>query len=532
MDDIQRKISDLEDRRNRLFEAGGKKQIDRHHQMGKLTARERLEILFDDSTFEEMNLWIRPIKTGFDIDEKGIPGDGNITGFGKVNNRSVYAYCHDFTVLGGTMSSGHDHKSTKIMEMALESRVPYIGIVDSGGVRIHDLFGRPAFKPILAGKCVGGTSSIYAAPALCSGVIPQISLLLGPCYAGSAYSPTMADFIIMRKGISFMSVASPELLKTVTSADVTRDDIGGAELHAAVTGTADYLAESDEEALEACRELMSYIPLNNEEGAPIVDTGDDPNRRESRLLEIVSPDLSRPYDMHEVIGSIVDKDQFFELQALFAESIIIGFSRFNGRTAGIVANNPSEDGGSLSIGACDKAARFIRWCDAFNVPIIFLVDTPGFSSSVEEEQSGDGLIRTSAKLVFAICEASVPMITIYLGKCFGTARMIMGSLRMGVDMAYSWPTAQVARMDPEQAVGIIYKKEIDSSKNPEEVRKERLSELLRDYVNYPYHAAELLMVNDIIDPRDTRIKIIRTLDQLKNKKPSRVIPKKHSLIPQ
>lgn len=532
MNDILKKMSELEDRRSRLFEAGGKKLVDRHHKMGKLTARERLERLFDGSTFQEINLWIRPIKTGFDIDRKEIPGDGVLTGFGKVNDRPVYCYSHDFTVVGGTMSSGHDHKATRIMEAALEARVPYVGIVDSGGVRIHDLFGRSAFKPILAGKSIGGSSSIYAAPALCSGVIPQISLLLGPCYAGSAYSPTMADFIIMRKGISFMSVASPELLKTVTSADVTRDEIGGAEMHATVTGTADYLAESDEEAIEACRELITYLPLNNEAGGPVVDTGDDPERRESRLLEIIPSDLSTAYDMHEVIRLIVDKDQFFEIQGAFAKNIITGFSRFDGRTVGLVANNPSESGGILNINACDKAARFIRWCDAFNVPVVFLGDTPGFLSDVEEERSADGLIRTAAKMVFAICEATVPMITVYLGKCFGTARLAMGTLRMGVDMAYSWPTARVARMQPEQAVEKIYKEEISSSKEPESVREKRLSELLEGQMDFPYHAAELLMVNDIIDPRDTRTIIIRTLAHLKNKKPSQVIEKKTSLIPQ
>jgi len=534
MSGILKKISDLEYKRSRLFEAGGKKQVDRQHQTRKLTARERLEELFDESSFQEINLWVRPIKTGFDIDKKEIPGDGVITGFGKVNNRPVYSYSHDFTVMGGTMSSGHDHKVTRIMEMALEARIPYVGIIDSGGVRIHDLFGRPAFRPMLAGRLgIGGSSCIYGAPALCSGVIPQISLLLGPCYAGSAYSPTMADFTFMRKGTSFMSVASPELLKTVTSADVTRDEIGGAEMHAIVTGTVDYLAETDEEAIEACRALITYLPLNNEEAPPVIDTDDVPNRRENRLLEIVLPDLLKPYNMHEIIQCIIDKDrQFFELQKLFAKSIIIGFAGFNGKTVGIVANNPAEDKGTLSIDTCDKAARFIRWCDAFNVPIVFLVDTPGFSSSIEEEKSGDGLIRTAAKTVFAICEASVPMITVYTGKCFGTGRLAMGTLRMGIDMAYAWPTAQVARMDPSQAVESIYHTEINSSKDSEALRKKRLSELLTNYINHPYHAAELQMVHDIIDPRDTRAVIIRTLEHLRMKKRVPTLYKKHNLIPQ
>ena len=389
---------------------------------------------------------------------------------------------HDFTVVGGTMSSGQDHKVTRLMEMAMEARAPYVGIIDSGGVRIHDLFGRPAFRPIQAGRLgIGGTTGIFAAPSIASGVIPQISVMLGPCYAGSAYSPTLADFVIMRRGISFMSVASPQLLKTVTYKDVTQDEIGGAELHATVTGTADYLAETDEEAIDFCRELMTYLPLNNRETPPIIDTGDDPNRREDNLLKIVPADLSQPYDMHEVIHHIVDKGQFLELQRLFAKSIIIGFARLNGKVVGIVANNPAENNGILNINTCDKEARFIRFCDCFNIPLIFLVDTPGFLSSIEEEKSRDGLIRTAARPVFAICEATVPMIVLYIGKCFGPARLIMGTPRMGVDMVYSWPSAQVARMNPEEAVNIIYKEEINSSKDPERVRREKLDELLKGF---------------------------------------------------
>jgi acetyl-CoA carboxylase carboxyltransferase component len=525
------KIEDVRNRRQRLLQGGGTKAIDAQHQMGKLTARERLGKLFDEGTFEEIDLWVRPLKTGFELDELELPGDAVITGFGRVNNRPVYAYIHDFTVMSGSFGSATRHKVTRLMEMALEARLPYIGIVDSGGERIHDLFGRPGFRPILGGRGVGGSSSIYAAPLLCSGVIPQITLMLGPSYAGSAYSPTMADFYIMRKGTAFMSVASPQLLKAATFADVTQEEIGGAELHATVTGIADFLTETDEEAIEICRELVTYIPLNNEQSLPIVDTGDDPNRRDNRLLEIVPADLSKPYDMHEVIHCIVDNGQFLELQKLFAKSIIIGFARLDGQTVGIVANNPGENEGILNIDTCDKEARFIRWCDAFNVPLVFLVDTPGFVSSVEQEQSRDGLLRTAAKPVFAICEASVPMVTLYIGKCFGVSRLIMGTLRMGVDLVYSWPSAQVARIDPKEAVDVIYEREITSSKEPDKVRREKLAELLNNYINYPYHAAEQLMVNEIIEPQDTRPVVIRVLKNLANKKPSPKPQRKHSLIP-
>jgi len=523
----------IEDRRHHLLQGGGKKEVERQHQQGKLTARERLEKLFDKGTFQEIDLWIRPIRTGFDIDERDLPGDAVITGFGEIHGRTIYAYIHDFTVVGGTMSSGQDHKVTRLMEMAIEARAPYVGIVDSGGVRIHDLFGRPAFRPIQAGRLgIGGTSGIFAAPSIASGVIPQISVMLGPCYAGSAYSPTLADFVIMRKEVSFMSVASPQLLKTVTYKDVTQEEIGGAELHATITGTADYLAETDEEAIRLCRELITYLPLNNDrQTLPVVNTADDPNRRDDSLLKIVPADFSQTYDMHEVIHHIVDNGQFLELQGLFAKSIIIGFARFDGQTVGIVANNPAEKNGVLNIDACDKEARFVRFCDCFNIPLIFLVDTPGFLSSVEEERSRDGLIRTAARPVFAICEASVPMIVVYIGKCFGLARLIMGTPRMGVDMVYSWPSAKVARMDPEEAVEIIYKKEISLSEAPDKVRREKLDELLKTYIQYPYHAAEQLLVNDIIDPRGTRPIIIRTLKALSNKRPYLRPWRKHSLVP-
>lgn len=530
---MQDKIGVIEGRRRLLLQGGGTKETDRQHQQGKLTARERLERLFDKGTFQEIDLWIRAIRTGFDIDERDLPGDAVITGFGEIYGRTVYAYIHDFTVVGGTMSSGQDHKVTRLMEMAIEARAPYVGIVDSGGVRIHDLFGKPAFRPIQAGRLgIGGTSGIFAAPSIASGVIPQISVMLGPCYAGSAYSPTLADFVIMRKGISFMSVASPQLLKTVTYKDVTQEEIGGAELHATITGTADYLSETDEEAVNFCRELISYLPLsNNKQTLPVINTRDDPNRRDDSLLKTVPTDLSQPYDMHEVIRRIVDDGQFLELQGLFAKSMIIGFGRFDGHTVGIIANNPAEKNGVLSIDTCDKEARFIRFCDCFNIPLVFLVDTPGFFSSIEEERSRDGLIRTAARPVFAICEASVPMMVVYIGRCFGPARLIMGTPRMGVDMVYSWPSAQVARMNPEEAVEIIYKKEISSSVDPDRVRREKLNELMKNYIRYPYHAAEQLLVNDIIDPRDTRPIIIRTLKTLANKESNPRPWRKHSLTP-
>ena len=525
------RIKEVEERRSHLLKGGSARGVERQRGMGKLTARERIGRLFDLGTFEEIDLWIRPIKTGFDVDETELPGDAVITGTGRIHARPFYACAHDFTVGGGTFGRAFHHKVTRIMEMALEKRIPYIQIVDSGGERIQDWFGRPAHRPLLGGTGIAGTSDMYHAPGIISGAVPQITLSLGPMYAGSAYIPTMADFMIMRNKTAFMSLASPSLLKAVTSQDVTQDEIGGAELHATTTGTVDFLTETDEEAIEICRELVTYIPLNNAEKPPVVATGDDPNRREGRLAEIVAPDLSSPYDMHEVIRCIVDNGHFLELQKLFAKSLIIGFARLNGKTVGIVANNPAEENGILTLDGCDKQARFIRWCDAFNVPMVFLVDTPGFQSSVEQEQSAEGLIRTAPKPVFAICEATVPMVTVHVGKCFGIARSIMGTLRMGIDIAYCWPSAQVARMNPEEAVEVIYEKEISSSKKPDRVRRDKCTGLLEDYLDFPYHALKQAMVNEIIDPRDTRPVLIRTLENLANKGQPPRPWRKHSLIP-
>jgi len=533
MEDMRDKIKEVEERRNHLLKGGPQREIDRQHQMGKLTARERIEKLFDKGSFREIDLWIRPIKTGYDIDERELPGDGVITGIGKIHGRPFYVVAHDFTVGGGTFGAAFHHKVTRIMEMALEKRIPYVQIIDSGGERIQDWFGRPGFRPVLGGKKpMGGTMTMYRAPGIISGVVPQITLMLGPMYAGSAYSPTMADFMIMRDKTAFMSVASPSLLKSVTFVDVTQEEIGGARLHATTTGTADFLVATDEEGIEICRDLVTYVPLNNKEKPPIVDPGDDPNRRDERLLEIVPDDLSKPYDMREVIRCIVDKGKFLELQKLFAKSLIIGLARLDGQTVGIVANNPAEENGILTLDTCDKEARFIRWCDAFNVPVIFFVDTPGFSADAKQEQSMNGLMRTVPKPAFAISEATVPMITIHIGRCFGVARLIMGTLRMGIDFAYSWPSAQVARMNPEEAVEIIYKEEISSSTEPERVRKEKLAELLKNYINYPYHAPEQAMVNDIIDPRDTRPVLIESLRSLANKEPRPRPWRKHTLMPQ
>lgn len=527
------KINEVEGQRAILLRGGTQNEVDRQHKMGKLTARERIGELFDEGTFQEIDLWIRPIRTGFDMDKERLPGDGVITGIGEIHGRKACAYSHDFTVAGGTFGTAFHHKVTRLMETALAMRVPCVQIIDSGGERIHDWFGRPAHRPILAGKHpIGGTMTMYRAPGIMSGVIPQITIMLGPMYAGSAYVPTMADFMIMRNKTAFMSVASPSLLKVVTYQDVTQEQIGGAELHAAVTGTADFLVESDQEATRTCRELMTFIPSSCTERPPLAVRNDDPDRSDGRLSRIVPEDLSHGYDMHEIIRCIVDNGDFLELQRLFARSIIVGFGRLNGSTVGVVANNPGERKGILDIDTCDKEARFIRCCDSFNVPLIFLVDTPGFLPGLEQEQSRDGLMRTIPKPVFAICEATVPMITVHVGKCVGLSRLVMGNLRMGIDFAYSWPSAQVARIDPQLAARTIYRQEISNSEEPERAMEDCLMTLSKTYINHPYHAAEQAMVNDIIDPPETRRVLIRALESLASKQPAPRPWRKHSLIPQ
>ena len=525
-----KKIYEIEQRREQLLQMGGPKAVEKQHQKGKLTARERIEKLVDPGTFQEINLWIRPLKTGFSIDNRELPGDAIVTGFAKINNRSVYIISEDITVLGGTFGTGFHHKISTAMQLAVEHGIPYIQMIDSGGERIHDAFGRPGIRPILGGRLpTGSMGSLYQTPGLASGVIPQITLMLGPSYAGSAYSPTMADFYLIRKGTSFMSVASPPLLKSVTSKDVTQEEIGGSILHSTTTGIADLLLDTDEEVIAKCRELITYMPSNCREKVPCVETGDNPDRCEEGLREIVSGNLSDRYDMHDVIRCLVDQGKFFELQEMYAKSLIIGFARLDGQTVGIVANNPAAEGGVLTLNTCDKQARFIRCCDSFNVPLIYLVDTPGFEADAKEDLSKEGLLRTVPKATYAICEATVPQISVTVGKNYGVALLVMGNLQMGIDFAYSWPSAQMARIAPHDAVAQIYAK--DDLINTE-VYTDKLSELRNGYFRFPYQAGELAMVNDIIDPSKTRSVLIQSLKLMDSKRPKAKPWKKHGLVPQ
>ncbi|MBE0479942.1 MAG: acyl-CoA carboxylase subunit beta, partial [Dehalococcoidia bacterium] len=516
MADMKELIQELDERRKKLEPGGGKADIEKQHGRGKLTAWERIQKLFDPGTFQEIGIWTKPMKTGFDIDERELPRDSVIVGFGKVNGRDIYSYAHDFTVLAGTQSTIQNSKVARAMEQAMEEGIPLVGMVDSGAIRIHDLFGRAGFKVPVRGSPVGGGGGFMYYPPIMSGVVPHISLMLGPCYAGSAYSPIMADFVIMRRNIAFMSVASPPILKAVTFVDVTEEEIGGALLHSEVTGSNDLLVESDEEAIAACRELLGFLPSNWKEKPPFVDTGDSPDRTDEKLAKIVPVDVSQPYDMHEVIRSIVDDSRFFELQALYAPNMIIGFGRLSGQTVGFVANNPAVSEGCLNVNSSDKQARFIRFCDCYNIPMVYLVDTPGFLPSVEQEQSRDGLERNAAKPVFAICESTVPRITVYIRKCYGAARLMMGTERMGCDAVYAWPTADVRPDGFERAAEAIYGAEIAKAANPDEARRELMEKIRREYAS-PYQLGAIQGTDDIIDPRKTRPILINTLHRLSRK---------------
>ena len=530
MADTKEMIQQLEEQRKRLQPGGDEAAIEKQHGRGKLTAWERIGKLFDPGTFQEIGIWTQPMKTGFDIDDRELPRDAVIIGCGKVRGRDVYAYAHDFTVLAGTQSTIQNSKVARAMEQAMEEGIPLVGIVDSGAIRIHDLFGRSGFKVPVRGSPVGGGGGFMYYPPLMSGVVPHISLMLGPCYAGSAYSPIMADFVIMRRNIAFMSVASPPILKAVTFVDVTEEEIGGALLHSEVTGSNDLLVDSDEEAIDNCRELLSFLPSNWREKPPVVDTGDDPKRTDERLLDIVPTDVSKAYDMHEVISSIIDKGHFFELQALYAPNMIIGFARLAGQTVGIVANNPAVGDGCVDVNSSDKEARFIRFCDCFNIPLIFLVDTPGFLPSLEQEQSRDGLERNAAKPVFAICESTVPKITVYVRRCYGAGRLVMGTERMGCDAVYAWPTADVRIEGFERAADALYKAEIEAAENPEELRRELMANIHDKYAT-PYHLGGIQGADDIIDPRETRPILVNTLSRLSRKLEAARPWRKHSLIP-
>lgn len=519
MDSMDEKIRELRALRRHLEEGGGPKQVEKQHKRGKMTARERIEILLDPGTFSEIDLWASPRKTGFDIDEREFPGDGVIIGSGEIDTRPVYIYAQDFTVMGGTLGSVHARKIIKVMEKALKMRVPCIGLIDSGGVRVQDAVSR---------EYRNSYHTMFYLHTLSSGVIPQISLMMGPCAAGASYSPILTDFCIMVKKTSYMYIAGPPLVKAVTSLEVTPEELGGAEVHARISGCCDLLTQDDDECLEKAKKLLGYLPLHNREEPPHRPNGDDPDREILEFSELVPTNVRKPYDIRLVIEKVVDREEFLEIKPDWAKNMVIGFGRLDGYSVGIVANQPYHLAGAIDINAADKEARFIRFCDAFNIPIVFFVDTPAYLPGVAQEHGG--IIRHGAKVLFAISESTVPKITVFVRKGYGGGAPAMCTEPMGADLVLAWPTAELGLMGADGAVNIIYKKKIASSEKPEDTRQSLLAGYMENFGKFPYHAAAMGWVEDIIEPKDTRKVIIKALKRFRNKREKRPW-KKHGNIP-
>ncbi|MCZ6601786.1 MAG: acyl-CoA carboxylase subunit beta [Planctomycetota bacterium] len=495
---------------------GGEKRIRAQHEKGKLTARERIAILLDEGSFEEMDMFVTHRTTDFGMAERKVLGDGVVTGSGRIDGRSVFIFSQDFTVFGGSLSEAYAGKICKVMDLAMKVGVPVIGLNDSGGARIQE-----------GVRSLGGYADIFLRNTLASGVIPQISAIMGPCAGGAVYSPAITDFVVMVEGTSYMYVTGPDVVKTVTHEEVSHEDLGGASIHSSKSGIAHFTARDDEAALHLIHELLSYLPLNNMEDPPLLDTGDDPERREAGLDEIVPDDASKPYDMKELLRMVVDGGRFLEVQPHYAENLVVGFARIGGQSIGIVANQPAVLAGTLDIKASLKGARFVRFCDCFNIPVITFEDVPGFLPGTTQEHGG--IIKHGAKLLYAYCEATVPKITVITRKAYGGAYDVMNSKHVRGDFNFAWPTAEIAVMGPRGAVKIIYRSELAESKDPAALEERLVAEYTEKFAN-PYMAAEVGFVDDVIDPSETRPKLYRALQLLRTKQDQNP-SKKHGNIP-
>ena len=509
--DLQAKFEYFETINKKAELGGGQERIEKQHAGGKKTARERILELLDPGTFNEIDKLVTHRATDFGMDKNKIPGDGVVTGYGKINGRLVYVFAQDFTVFGGSMSRTNADKIVKIQELAIKMGKPLIGLNDSGGARIQE-----------GVQSLAGYADIFYNNVLSSGVIPQISVILGPCAGGAVYSPALTDFIFMVNETSHMFVTGPEVIKTVTHEDVSKEDLGGASTHSHKSGVAHFTGENEEQTLMMVRELMSFIPLNNMEEPVELPCTDPIDREEEELNTIVPIDPNKPYDMKDIIYKIVDDEHFLEVQPHYASNIIIGYARFGGRSVGIVANQPASLAGVLDINSSAKAARFVRFCDAFNIPIVTLVDVPGFLPGTQQEFGG--IIKHGAKLLYAFAEATVPKITLITRKAYGGAYDVMSSKHIGADVNYAYPTAEIAVMGPEGAINIL-RRDIKSDEE-----KAKAVETYRDTFANPYRAASLGYIDEIIYPKDTRKKIISALDMTHNKRKSN-LPRKHGNIP-
>jgi len=510
------KIEELKKLRENAKLGGGKARIKAQHDKGKLSARERIELLVDEGSFDEIDAFVKHRATDFGLDKQHFPGDGVITGFAKIDGRPIALFSQDFTVFGGSLSETHAEKIVKIMNMAMKAGIPVIGLNDSGGARIQE-----------GVVSLGGYADIFLLNTLASGVIPQISVVLGPCAGGAVYSPAITDFIFMAKNTSYMFVTGPNVVKTVTHEEVTFEDLGGAETHATKSGVAHFIYDNEVETLINVRKLLSYIPLNYRDKPPEFELDDSTVKVEPRLDNIIPDNPNKPYDMKEIIKLVIDENDFFEVHKFYAENIICGFARIGGISVGIIANQPSVLAGVLDINASVKAARFVRFCDAFGISILVLEDVPGFLPGTEQEWNG--IIRNGAKLLFAFSEATVPKVTVITRKAYGGAYDVMNSKHIRGDLNYAWPSAEIAVMGPKGAVEIIFKKEISSAKDPDKELDNKINEYREKFAN-PYITAERGFVDDIILPSETRIKLINAFNLLRTKVDSNP-KKKHSNIP-
>ena len=510
------KIENLKSLKSTIALGGGQDKIEKRHNDGKLTARERIDLLFDENSFVEIDAFIESRCFDFGMQKKKLAGDGVVTGYGTVDGRKVFVASQDFTVIGGSLGEMHAKKITKVMDMALKMGAPFISINDSGGARIEEGL-----------DALSGYGDIFYRNTLASGVIPQISVIMGPCAGGAVYSPAITDFIFMVDKTSQMFITGPQVIKSVTGEDVTAETLGGADVHTAVSGVAHFKCASEQDCIEDIKILLSFIPDNNVSDTMYYGVTEEADRLVDSLNEIIPEESNKAYDMYEVISQIVDDGNFFEIQSYFAQNMIIGFGRLNGKSVGIVANQPKVMAGSLDMNAADKAARFVRFCDAFNIPVVSLTDVPAFLPGVAQEHNG--IIRHGAKLLYAFSEATVPKVNVILRKAYGGAYIAMNSKTIGADMVLAWPSAEIAVMGPDGAANIIFKKDIAASENPTETRKEKIAEY-RDKFSNPYVAAARGYVDDVIEPAETRKRIILALEMLNTKRENRP-SKKHGNIP-
>ncbi|NMH68704.1 methylmalonyl-CoA carboxyltransferase [Bacillus sp. RO3] len=513
--DIYEKINELYDKRREVELGGGDEKIDKQHEKGKLTARERIDLLVDPGSFVELNPFIEHRCSDFGLDGVQGPGDGVVTGYGKVDGKPIYLFSQDFTVFGGALGEMHAKKISHVMDLAVKNGAPFIGLNDSGGARIQE-----------GVVSLDGYGHIFYRNSIYSGVIPQISIIMGPCAGGAVYSPAITDFVFMVDDTSQMFITGPKVIETVTGEKISSEDLGGAKVHNSISGNAHFRGKTEEEVLFDVRRLLSYLPQNNEEKPPRIEVEEEDDYR-ANVTDLIPFDAIRPYDVRIVINEIVDEGSFMEVQKEFAKNIVVGLARMKGEVVGLVCNQPKFMAGGLDIDSSDKAARFIRFCDSFNIPLITFEDVTGFFPGIKQEHGG--IIRHGAKILYAYSEATVPKMTVILRKAYGGAYVALNSKSIGADLVFAWPNAEIAVMGPQGAANIIFAREIAGSDNPEQLREQKIEEYREKFAN-PYVAASRGMVDDVIDPRETRIKLIQGLEMMRNKREDRP-KKKHGNIP-